>query len=84
MPGTLECTRESLQRVLRSYGEDEVAAVIANLPDEQWRKIGSLAFDYVCRPSSGLLAKALALAAVEVVEGTPRDLRRKRRDFRRE
>jgi hypothetical protein len=64
---------------LLDYGESEVALESEGLSEERWREIGIRAFDLA--PVHGLLSKALALAAVEMVEGRPRELRRKRRRF---
>jgi len=66
--------------------EDDVATAIGNASDEQLSEIGERADHYVysdeyATPSgaSPLLPWALARAAVEVIEGAPRDLRWKRR-----
>ena len=78
-------SRALVERDLRAYGEDAVAEKLPTISDEAFFRIGERAFDYSCMPTtlkSGagmLIAKALALAAVEVIEGAPRALRRKRR-----
>ena len=82
----IQATREHIQRCLRSYGEDSVATALLSVSDADFQRIGERAFDYACQPStpSGrgmLLDKALALASVEVVEGSPRQLRLKKRAF---
>lgn len=82
----IQATKEKIEHDLRSYGEDSVAAMLMNISDEDFRRIGERAFDFACQPStpSGrgmLISKALALAAVEVIEGAPRKLRLKRRAF---
>jgi hypothetical protein len=82
----IQATRADIQRCLRSYGEDSVATKLEGVSDEDFKRIGERAFDYACQPStpSGrgmLLAKALALASVEVIEGAPRELRLKKRAF---
>ena len=79
--------RSHVERQLRAYGEDAVAAKLSSISDEDCARIGKRAFDYACMPTtkkSGggmLLDKALALAAVEVIEGAPRELRRRRRAY---
>ena len=82
-------SRELLAIDLRTYGEDEVARRIGTLPEEQMERIFDRADDYLyddenATPSgaSPLLAWALSKAAVEVVEGNPRDLRWKRRKLK--
>ena len=75
----IRTSRELLAVDLRSYGEDSLAAEIAKLPQERLEAIFERADDYLSSVQSTLLAKALALAAVEVLEGEPRELRRKRR-----
>lgn len=64
-----------------TYGEDVVAGCIPGLPQAQYDRIEELALDYACQGM--YLAKALSLAAVEVVEGSPRPLMRNRRKFLR-
>lgn len=66
---------------LKDYGEDDVAAKIPGLSESDLTRIGEIAFDHSL--TGMLLAKAIALAAVEVVEGHPRELKRKRRRFRK-
>jgi hypothetical protein len=82
----IQATREHIQHHLRSYGEDATATKLMSVSDADFKRIGERAFDYACQPAtpSGrgmLLAKALALAAVEVIEGAPRELRLKKRAF---
>ena len=82
----IQATREHVQHCLRSYGEDSIAMKLMSVSDEDFKRIGERAFDYACQPAtpSGrgmLLAKALALASVEVIEGVHRELRLKKRAF---
>jgi hypothetical protein len=86
-PPSIRTTREALEADLRAYGESELAAEAAQLTDDQTRQIGIRAFAIASAPEPGraasmLLAKALSLAAVEIVEGQPRDLRRQRRNLK--
>ena len=71
--------RESLVDDLREYGEDTVAARVFTLSEEQYQRLSEIAYRHAL--TGMLLAKALALAAVEVIEGKPRALRRKRRQL---
>ncbi len=64
---------------LRNYGEDEVASKVMHLRGDQLERLFELAA--VHAQTGMLFAKALALAAVEVVEGHTRPLRRERRKF---
>jgi hypothetical protein len=84
--GTVQATRDHIERQLRAYGEEAVAMKLADVSDEDYDRISQRAFDYACQSStpSGrgmLLDMALARAAVEVIEGAPRELRRKRRVY---
>ena len=86
---TVETPPADLAIDLRTYGEDEVADEIEQLAPEQLARIWERADHYVyapeyARPSgaSPLLAWALAMAAVEVVEGQQRELSRKRRKLK--
>jgi hypothetical protein len=75
-------TPDILMGDLRDYGEDAVADLVPGFDDGQLHQVWVLAG----RNLGGgtiLLAKALALAAVEVAEGAPRPLHRNRRVFRR-
>jgi hypothetical protein len=79
--------RDHLESALRSYGEDECAdAVRAGLTPQKVYEIGIAHYRLSYTPdpdkTSGAgyaFDKALALAAVEVLEGFPRQLKRKRR-----
>ena len=73
----LHTPRKTLIADLEAYGEDAVASKIGRLSARDYERLSDLAFTHAL--SGMLLAKALALAAVEIVEGRPRELRRKRR-----
>ena len=82
--GIIHTSRDNVERQLHAYGEDAVAVKLAFLTDSDFVRIGQRAFDYACKPAkkSGagmMFAKAIAYAAVEVIEGSARELRRKRR-----
>jgi hypothetical protein len=74
---------------LRTYGEEDVADRITALSDEQLQRIYARTDHYLysekyAMPSgaSPLIAWAVAMAAVEVIEGTERPLRWKRRKLK--
>ena len=80
-----EPTREVVARALSTRFEDEAAIRIATIGDSEFRAICDRAAWYrknpPIPPRSGRsipFETALALAAVEVIEGAPRSLRRKR------
>jgi hypothetical protein len=85
--GTTVFTKSSLRDALHAFGEDQVlAAVVAGLRRSQVDAIGARHFllTYAPDPSTKSGAgwafdKALAISAVEVVEGRSRELARKRR-----
>ncbi|MCA9623171.1 MAG: hypothetical protein KC731_29330 [Myxococcales bacterium] len=77
--GTLNTPRKKLVEDLKTYGEDQVATKIRGLSKRDYERLSEIAFTHAL--TGMLVAKALALAAVEVVEGAPRDLARKRRIF---
>jgi hypothetical protein len=76
---------ESMSRDLHEYGEDETANWILTCSDDELVRVCSVAewllYFGPSRPSGGsmMIARACALAAVYVREGTPRDLARARR-----
>ncbi|GGJ98206.1 hypothetical protein GCM10009304_25180 [Pseudomonas matsuisoli] len=65
---------------LIAYGEPEAAEKLMQLDDCSLHKIGVLAFDNYLVPKT-ILYKAVCLAVVEYLEGTKRELRRKKRVF---
>jgi hypothetical protein len=77
--------RTSLAKELWRYGEDDLWKRVLVVPTRTMEAIGERAQRHVfhgeVRPSgdSMLIAKALSLAAVEVLEGAERPLRRERR-----
>ena len=83
--------RTLLQYSLRSYGEKEIALRVPSLTDAEMNRIRDIAKQHFrvlgvplapAGPSDRLtqkLDKAHSLAAVEVVEGASRPLKRKRR-----
>jgi len=75
----LRFPRNELAANLAAYGEHAVAAQIAALSESQYEHIGKLGF---ARALTGEhFALAACRAAVEVIEGTARDLRRPRREW---
>ena len=75
--GTIVTPPENIAQQLRAYGEESAASAIPNLNKEQLERISKIAYSHSL--SGMLLAKAVSLAAIEVIEGTPRDLKRTRR-----
>jgi hypothetical protein len=64
---------------LRTYGEDFLARRARSLDDQLMRRIGERAFVYATTGKVRLLAEAVTRAAIEVLEGTPRDPKWRRR-----
>jgi hypothetical protein len=83
--GMVWTERSSLAVDLWRYGEDELWKRVLTLPDRTMRQIGERADYYLLHGpttdagKSMLIAQALALAAVEVLEGAARPLKRMRR-----
>ncbi len=82
----INTTRDVLIRALRAHGEEKAAALVPGLTEEQFRAIGERAGWNVYNVPSGrkdgrsiFLDTALALAALELLEGNSRALRWKRR-----
>src|ERR671936_681795 len=77
--------RSSLAVDLWRYGEDELWKRVLTLPDRTMKQIGERADYHLTRGpttragDSMLISKALALAAIEVLEGHSRPLKRTRR-----
>ena len=70
----------SISTDLLAYGEDDVARWVLSLSSEQHDQLGHLAAEILYRSKENMyLAKALALAAVQMHEGAARPLKRKRR-----
>jgi hypothetical protein len=79
----LICTsRYVVQLDLLSYGEDELAAAVRDLTDDEMVKIGDRADQLCFSATDGKIYLAIALAAVEVMEGSPRPLRLTRRKLK--
>jgi hypothetical protein len=78
----ISTSRQVVKLDLLSYGEDELAARVRNLTDDELLKIGERAFQLTFAAAKGKLYLAVALAAVEVMEGTPRSLRLTRRKLK--
>jgi hypothetical protein len=72
-------SRRHLAVHLAAYGEHEASARIESMSDEDVRRVCEIGDRYA---TTGMnFAKASSLAAIEVLEGTPRELRRQRRDW---
>lgn len=71
--------RELLEANLRTYGEDELAARISTLSEAEMQRIAEVADRHLYTPERPIIDKAVAMAAVEVLEGVSRALKRTRR-----
>lgn len=86
----LGVSREVLARMLREHGEDDLAGRALTLPDNELARIGTLGAYYAFSEDAMALggsmggARALSLAAIDVLEGTGRDLRLSRAERERE
>jgi hypothetical protein len=77
--------------MLRSHGEDDLAKRALSLTDPELTRIRELGANYAFseealtfRGGSSGAARALSWATIDVVEGTPRDLRWPRAEWERE
>lgn len=75
----INTSRQVVRLNLLSYGEDDLAAKTPDLTDDETVRIGKRAFELTFSTAEGKLYLALALAAVEIMEGEPRPLQRTRR-----
>ena len=73
----LVLSRKDLAANLAAYGEHEASSLIEGLSKEDYDRIGKIGFQYALAGKHLLLASCLA--AIEVLEGSPRELKRKRR-----
>jgi hypothetical protein len=86
----LRVRRDTLARMLRSHGEDELAERALLVTDDELKRIGELggcyAFSELAMATGGSMggARALSMATIDVLEGTPRDLRWPRSELERE
>jgi hypothetical protein len=72
-------TRRRLMADLIAYGENEASARVDAMPVEDYGRMGELGFEHSL--TGMLLSKASCLAAIEVLEGRPRELKRQHRIF---
>ena len=70
-----------LVRELRAFGEDETAEWLDQVDDATHDNVSRLAMKVLLKEQM-TIDKAICLAAVEVLEGISRPLRRKRRNYR--
>jgi len=75
----ISVSRELLQINLQTYGEEALALRVPNLSDAEMREIGVVAGRHATTGGVNLIDKALTLAAVEILEGASRPLKRSRR-----
>lgn len=67
---------------LIAYGEQEAAEKLETLDENALHEIGVLAFEHYLVPKT-ILNKAICLGVIEYIEGARRELRRKRRVFKK-
>jgi hypothetical protein len=80
--------RDTLAKMLRSHGEENLAERAVSLTDDELTRIGTLGAYYAWSDDALALdgrgsmggARALSLATIDVLEGTGRDLRRHHTD----
>ena len=77
--GGINYEPEALMGDLFAFGEPDAAEAVPNLRLDQLVQIKISASRHLS--GSGLISRALCLAAVEVIEGKARPLRRKRRVY---
>jgi hypothetical protein len=86
----LHVERQTLARMLRSHGENELAERALSVTDDELKRIGELggcyAFGERAMATGGSMggARALSMATIDVLEGTLRDLRWPRTALERE
>jgi hypothetical protein len=84
--GEIRVRRDTLARMLRSHGEEDLAERAMSLTDDELTRIGTLGAYYAWSEDAlafqGSMggARALSLATIDVLEGTGRDLRRHHTD----
>lgn len=71
---------EHLVPELRAFGEEKTAEWLATLDEETHASVSRLALTIMLRERT-FVDKAIALAAVEIFEGSLRPLRRRRRFY---
>jgi len=80
----MQFSRNTLVRALLAHDEDDLAERVPTVTDEELQRIGQIAGDYAFPaevlapgPTSSMgTTRAISLAAVDVLEGAPRKLRR--------
>jgi hypothetical protein len=78
--------RDTLARMLRSHGEDDLAERAASITDDELARIGRLGAYYAFSEDAMRLGgsmggtRALSLASIDVLDGTGRDLRQHHTD----
>jgi hypothetical protein len=73
----LVTTRRDLAANLAAYGEHKASPRIASMSEAQFRRVCEIGFQHAL--SGSTLVRASCLAAIEVLEGRPRPLARRRR-----
>jgi hypothetical protein len=73
----LVISRDELARNLMAYGEQAASERVAGMSQDEFKRVAEIGFRHAL--TGMMLMKAGCLAAIEVLEGAPRDLKRKRR-----
>ena len=77
--GIVTASPQLIATHLTAYGENDAALRIQTLDAHEVEMISEIAFVHACNGMK--LAESLSLAAVEVCEGKPRPVKRKRRNM---
>jgi len=84
----MQFSRQTLASLLRTHGENELAERALSVTDAELERIGELADRYFLPAgvNGGSMggARAVSWAAIDVLEGTPRDLRVPRTELERD
>jgi hypothetical protein len=65
---------------LLAYGEEDASAAVLHMTPAEHERLANLAADILYAPNSPrLLSYCVAMAAIHVLEGRPRSLKRKKR-----
>jgi hypothetical protein len=72
--------KHDLAENLAAYGEIEASTRVSSMSDDEYRRVCEVAFQYLRNRNP--LMKSACLAAIEVLEGKPRELKRKKRRWR--
>jgi hypothetical protein len=72
-------TRQDLAANLQAYGEPEASRRVSTMSQDEFDRMCKIGFELALKGEA--LARASCIAAIEVLEGSRRDLRRRRRSW---